>query len=99
MPFVTVICLSVTGGLLEYVTGHSDSSPDTTSWTDAVNQVKRENAGAGQLTKERQDADSKVGDNTGVDTRDVVYGYSVGGSGGINAVRLSSLTYPQGQKI
>jgi RHS repeat-associated protein len=85
-------------GLVEYVTSHSDTTPDTSTWTDALNQVKYTYDGGDFLTQEQIDADSEVGDNSGVDTRSIQYAYGTDFSTG-NYKRLNHVTYPSGRKV
>jgi len=86
-------------GEQEYVTNHSDATPDTSAWGDAIAQAKFEYNGLGMLTKEQQDADSEVDDNSGVDTRDTAYEYDLSASSSNNHARLKYVTYPSGRKI
>ena len=81
-------------GLTEFVTTHSDTTPDTSTWTDAVNQVKYTYDGANRLTKEEQEPDGAVDGST----LSVQYTYGTDYSTG-NYARLNKLTYPDGKVL
>lgn len=84
-------------GRVEYTTSHSDTTPDTTEWADATRQIKRRYTSFGKMDRERQDWDSKTGDNSGIDTRAVNYGFDY--SSANNYQRLNYVEYPDGRKF
>ena len=51
-------------GRVEYLTSHTDTTPDTSTWTDAANQIKYTYNAADRLTKEEQEEDGKVDGST-----------------------------------
>ncbi|MCC7290423.1 MAG: hypothetical protein IT449_00005, partial [Phycisphaerales bacterium] len=81
-------------GLTEFVTTHSDTTPDTATWTDAVNQVKYTYDAANRLTEEEQEPDGAVDGST----LSVQYAYGMDYSTG-NYARLSKMTYPDGKVL
>ena len=87
-------------GRVEYVTSHSDSDPDTTNFSDAVNQVKYTYNDFGALDKEYQEHVGKVDG----ETLYVQYGYDDTDSSpndGVfdKAMRLKSVRYPNGRMV
>ncbi|MBE7457336.1 MAG: RHS repeat-associated core domain-containing protein [Planctomycetia bacterium] len=81
-------------GLTEFVTTHSDTTPDTSTWTDAVNQVKYTYDAANRLIEEEQEYDGAVDGST----LSVQYAYGTNYSTG-NYARLNKLTYPNGKVL
>lgn len=79
-------------GLTEFVTTHSDTTPDTSTWTDAVNQVKYTYDAANRLTEEEQEPDGAVDGST----LSVQYAYGTDYSTG-NYARANKITYPDGK--
>ena len=79
-------------GLTQFVTTHSDTTPDTSTYTDAVNQVKYTYNDANRLTKEEQEPDGAVDGST----LNVQYAYGTDYSTG-NYARLNKTTYPDGK--
>jgi len=81
-------------GRVQYVTSHTDTTPDTSTWTDAANQVKYTYNAADKLTKEEQEEDGAVDGSTLA----VEYGYGTDyGSSYFN--RLNYIEYPDNRKI
>jgi RHS repeat-associated protein len=82
-------------GRAQYVTSHTSTTPDTTNWTDATNQVKYTYNAADKLTKEQQEENGKVVDTT---TPAVEYGY---GTDYTNKYydRRDWMKFPDGRKI
>jgi len=82
-------------GSVEYVTTHSDTTPDTSTWTDAVTQVKNAYDSAGYLTKQEQEYDGKVDGSTLA--AELNYATDFTSSG--NYKRLNYLEYPDDTKV
>ncbi|MBE7457798.1 MAG: hypothetical protein HS102_14420 [Planctomycetia bacterium] len=80
-------------GQVEFITSHSDTTPDTTNWTDAVNQVKYEYNTAYRLDKEKLEYDGKVDGSTPYVT------YNYGYSSSDNRYRLNNIVYPNSKKL
>jgi len=81
-------------GQVEYVTSHTDTSPDTSTWADAANQIKYTHSVSGRLTKEEQEVDGKVDGSTLA----LEYSYGTDYSTG-NYARLNYVEYPNDRKI
>lgn len=86
-------------GLVERATSHSDTTPDTSTWTDALNQIKYTYDDGNNLTTMEMDHDSEVGDNTGVDTRSISLTYGTDFTTSGNYKRVNYVTYPSGRKV
>ncbi|MEK6674488.1 MAG: RHS repeat-associated core domain-containing protein [Planctomycetota bacterium] len=81
-------------GRVQYLTTHTDTTPDTSTWTDAENQIKYTFDAASRLTKEEQEEDGAVDGST----KYVEYGYGTDYSTG-NYNRLNWVKYPDSRKI
>ncbi|MEK6675393.1 MAG: hypothetical protein AABZ47_07025, partial [Planctomycetota bacterium] len=81
-------------GRVQYLTTHTDTTPDTSTWTDAENQIKYTFDAAGKLSKEEQEEDGAVDGST----KSVEYGYGTDYSTG-NYNRLNWIKYPDTRKI
>ncbi|MBN1513546.1 MAG: RHS repeat protein, partial [Phycisphaerae bacterium] len=88
---VSVTWVYDSAGRSQLVTVHSDHEPDTTSWTDAVNQIKNHYDTAGYLTTQEQEEDGAVDGGT----RAVEFGYAYSG----NYKRLQYVKYPDESRI
>ncbi len=77
-----------------YVTSHTDTTPDTSTWTDAENQIKHTYNYADKRTKEEQEVDGKVDGSPAVD-----YGYGTDYTSTGNYNRRDYVEYPDGRKI
>ncbi len=82
-------------GLVEYITSHTDTTPDTTDYTDATNQIKYTYDAADNLTKEEQEVNNKVV----AASPEVQYTYGTGYDAADNFNRRNYTTYPDGRKI
>ncbi|MCP4589426.1 MAG: hypothetical protein GY842_01650 [bacterium] len=82
-------------GDVEYLTTHSDTTPDTSTWTDAVTQIKNTYDAAGHLTKQEQEFDGKVDGST----KAVELSYATDYTSSGNYSRLEYVEYPDGEKI
>jgi len=83
-----------TKGQTEYVTTHSDTTPDTSTYTDAVNQVKYTFDSAGKRTKEETEYNGKVDGSTLAVEFSYATDYSTG-----NYNRLEYIEYPDDRKV
>jgi len=88
-------------GRVEYVTSHTDASPDTSTFTDALNQVKYTYNDLGMLDKEYEEHEGAVDTNT---TLYVQYNYDSADTtpdDGVfdKALRLVSVRYPNARLV
>lgn len=86
-------------GKVEYLTTHTDPTPDTTTFTDANSQIKHHYDSGGYLTQVEMDHDSKVGDNTGISGYSTGLSYDADFTTNGNHKRLQYVEYPDGRKI
>ncbi len=81
-------------GRAEYVTSHTDTIPDTSSWLDAANQVKYTYDSADKLTREEQEENGKVV----AASPEIYYSYGTNYSA-LYYNRLDNITYPNSRVI
>jgi RHS repeat-associated protein len=82
-------------GKLEYLTTYSDTTPDTSSYTDALTQIKYTYDAAQRMTKVETEHDGAVDGST----KSVQYTYGTEYTTSGNYARLNYLTYPDGDKL